>query len=187
MALNATQEGRNLHLTLEGCDPFIVRPLPGAAGQQITETYLLGSIQQASQGELTEALIMALDGAVLDETAGRWVPVPVEERVNSKRAGEQLSLGELDLVMNAAFFWQTILNTEGVSLFLSGEGVEGHLKAMRALVARLGLSHLMTSPSSVSADEIRSLVSTRTTSSPRGGRKPGKRLLDRLPKRRSKH
>lgn len=183
MAITATQEGRNLHLTVEGCEPFVVKPLGGYAGHQITQTYLLGAIQQADAAEMTEALVMALDGATLDPDTGRWVPVAPEERVNSNRAGAELSLGELDQVTNAAFYWQTILHTEGLQIFLSDEGgVEGHLKAMRALVARLGLSHLMTSPSSVSADEIRSLVSSTNTSTPQGGGKPGKPLLDRLPK-----
>lgn len=185
MALTATQEGRNLHLTLDGCEPFVVKPLGGHAGHQITQTYLLGAIQQADALEVTEALVMALDGATQDPATGRWVPVAPEERTNSNRAGAELSLGELDQVTMAAFFWQTILHTEGLQIFLSDAGgVAGHTKAMRALVARLGLSHLMTSPSSVSADEILSLASSRSTSTRQGGGKRGKPLLDRLPKRR---
>ncbi len=185
MAITATTEGRNLHLTVEGIDdPYVIRPLPGNAGMQITDTYLRGATGQADQEEITAALCMALDGAA--KTDEGWVPIPEDDRVNSTRIGDELSIGETEDVSMAAFFWQTILSDAGVNLYLSsGGGVEGHTKAMWALVTRLGLSPLLTSPSSALEDLIQLLGSTPSTSSPAGGRKPGKQPQDRLPKRKN--
>lgn len=182
MAITATQEGRNLHITVEGVDPFIVKPLPGNAGMQITETYLLAAAhaEEATQA-MPLALVMALDGAV--QEGELWAPVPVEQRTNSLRMHNEISLAEIDTVAMCAFLWQTILNMKGVEIFLSSEGVEGHTKALAALAARMGLSPLQTSPSS--ALEMLTLLqgSSRTTPSPGSGVSSVKLPQDRQPKK----
>lgn len=145
--LNATKDGRNLVLTMEGVDPFVIRPLPGHAGRQITDTYLTSVSGGASPTDLTAALQMAVDGAVLD--GGRWVPRPDDEQVNFNRIGMELSQEESELIIMPAFFWQTILGMDGVRAYIEGgEGLAGTLKASGALTARLGLLARRTSPSS---------------------------------------
>jgi len=180
----ATQEGRNLHIHVDGVDPYIVKPLGGDAGKQMTDTYLRGALGQASGEEISNALVMALDGAVRD--GDLWVPVPLEQRTNANRIGEELRLEETDSVAMAAFFWQTILGMAGVNAFLEHGGVAGHTKAMGALVARLGISPQRTSPSSALEDLTQLLGSTPSMSTPLGGPKPGRQPQDRQPKKRTK-
>lgn len=180
MAITATQEGRNLHIHVDGLDPFVIKPLPGGAGLQLTETYLETAVGRSDNLSTAKALAMAVDGAQLDSTTGLWEPS--DERANRDRI-EQLSLGEQEDVTMAALFWQTILNMAGVNIYLSEGGVGGHTKAMRALVQRLGLSPLLTSPSSA-LDALTQLQdSTRSMSTPQDGAKPGKKPLDRLRKK----
>ncbi len=184
MAITATQEGRNLHLHVEGLEPFVVRPLPGNAGMQITDTYLDTATGRGDQVEATLALVMSLDGAVHNPETDLWEPVPEAERTNSNRIGNELSTAEMEDVSMAAFFWQTILGAAGVNTYLeAGGGVGGHTKAMWALVQRLGLSPLLTSPSSALEDLTQLLGSIPSTSTPEGGKKPGRQPQDRLPKR----
>lgn len=182
--ITATQEGRNLHLHVEGLDPFIVRPLPGNAGMQVTDTYLKMATGTGNQVDVTLALVMALDGARLNEGTNLWEPVPETERDNSNRIGTELSAAEMEDVSMAAFFWQTILGPAGVNTYLeNGGGVGGHTKAMWALVTRLGLSPLLTSPSSALDELILLQGSIPSTSTPPSGKKPGKQPQDRQPKR----
>lgn len=170
MALTAEQHGRNLHLTVEGVDTFVIRPLPGRVGVQITETYLEGATNRASSQEVEEALMIAVDGAVWDETAGRFVPVPEPERAIYNRVSDELRLGEAESVLLPAFFWQTVVGIAGVRAFIEGgEGVAGGIKALWALVARLGISPSKTSHSSALDDLIR-LAATPSTSSPQSGK-----------------
>ncbi|GAA3730079.1 hypothetical protein GCM10022239_03360 [Leifsonia bigeumensis] len=184
MAITATQEGRNLHLHVEGLDPFIVKPLPGEAGYKMTEAYLSTARGGGDQLEATLALVMAVDGAVHDPETDQWTPVPEEERTNSNRMGKELSTSETEDVAMAAFFWQTILGAAGVSIYLeNGGGVGGHTKALGALVQRLGLSPLLTSPSSALENLIQLQASIPSTSTPEGGKKPGRQPQDRLPKK----
>ena len=181
--VTATQEGRNLHLHVEGLEPFVVKPLPGLAGMQITDTYLDTATGRGNQIEATLALVMALDGAVHNPETDLWEPPPEEQRANSNRVGLELSTAETEDVSMAAFFWQTILGAAGVNTYLeSGGGIGGHTKAMWALVQRLGLSPLLTSPSTALEDLTRLLGSIPSTSTPEGGKKPGKRPQDRRPK-----
>lgn len=181
MAITATQEGRNLHIHVEGVDPFIVTPLPGKAGMQITETYLMTAAGAVEAADMPLALVMALDGAVLEDD--RWVPVPAEQRNNSNRMHNEISLAEIDTVAMCAFLWQTILNMKGVEIFLSAEGVEGHTKALGALVARMGLSPLQTSPSSALENLTLLLGSTPSTSTLPAGVSSVKQPQDRRPKK----
>lgn len=144
--ITASKDGRNLVLTMEGVDqPFVIRPLPGHAGRQITDTYL-NSIAGGG-ADLAAALQMAADGAVLD--GDRWVPRPEPEQTNFNRIGMELSQEEAELILMPAFFWQTILGMDGVRAYIEGgEGLSGTLKASGALTARLGLLARRTSPAS---------------------------------------
>ncbi len=185
MAITATQEGRNLHIHVEGVDPYIVKPLPGEAGAQLTQTYLAGALGEASNFDMTEAYVMALDGAVLSEVTDRWVPVEKSLRVNSNRIGQEASLSETETIASIAVYWQTVLGINGVNAYLNaGGGDAGQVKALGALAERTGLSLRRTSPSSESAAQTLSRASTRSTSTPLGGGKLGKLPLDRLPKMR---
>ena len=148
MSVTATKVGRDLHLQFEGVDaPFVIRPLPGRAGLQITDTYLAISGGENRAQDLTQALQMAVDGAVRD--GDRWVPVPDDQQTNFNRIGEELSQDEAESILMPAFFWQTILGMDGVKAYLEGgEGLSGTLKATGALSRRLGLLVRPTSPSS---------------------------------------
>jgi len=184
VTITSSRSGRNLLLHVEGLDPFIINPLPGKAGMAMTDTYLQTATGHANQEESALALAMALDGAVHDPETDTWLPVPVEERVNTNRMDMELSIGEIEDVAMAAMFWQTILNDSGVSIYLgAGGGVGGHTKAMWALVTRLGLSPLLTSPSSALEDLTRLVESIPSTSTPPSGAKPGKQPQDKLPKK----
>lgn len=148
MSVTATKVGRDLHLQFEGVDaPFVIRPLPGRAGLQITDTYLAISGGENRAQDLTQALQIAVDGAVRD--GDRWVPVPDDQQTNFNRIGEELSQDEAEAILMPAFFWQTILGMDGVKAYLEGgEGLSGTLKATGALSRRLGLLVRPTSPSS---------------------------------------
>lgn len=183
MTITASQQGRDLHLRIEGIEaPFIIHPLPGRAGLQITDTYLNGAVGETSNEEITDALAIAMDGAVKD--GDLWVPVPEEDRINSNRVGDELSLTETEHIAQCAFFWQTVLGVTGVNAYIEdGGGIAGGSKALWALVMRLGLSPTKTSPSSALETLIQLQGSTPTTSTPQGGKKPGRKPQDRQPKK----
>lgn len=147
MTVTAEKVGRDLHLRFEGVDdPFVIRPLPGRAGVQITDTYLAVSGGENRAQDLTQALQIAVDGARRDDS-GRWVPLPDEDQANFNRIGDELSQDEAEAILMPAFFWQTILGMDGVKAYLEGgEGLAGTLKATGALSRRLGLLVLPTSP-----------------------------------------
>lgn len=149
--INATKDARNLVLAMQGVDPFTIRPLPGHAGRQITDTYLNSVSGNSTAADLTAALQMAVDGAVLD--GDRWVPRPDSEQTNFNRIGMELSQEESELIIMPAFFWQTILGMDGVRAYIEGgEGLAGTLKASGALTARLGLLARRTSPKESATD-----------------------------------
>lgn len=160
MTVHAEKVGRDLHLTMDGVDgAFVVHPLPGRAGLQITDTYLRvttpapeGAPKSAATTrakELSDALIMAVDGARQNAITGAWEPVPEDEQTNFGRIGMELAQAEAEQILMPAFFWQTILGMDGVRAYLEGgEGLAGTLKAAGALSARLGLLARPTSPSS---------------------------------------
>ncbi|GGD33080.1 hypothetical protein GCM10010915_11820 [Microbacterium faecale] len=169
MALKAQQVDRDLHLTVEGAATFVIRPLPGRVGKQITDTYLDGAAGHTDGTDVELALMMAVDGAQWDDETGRYVPLPEEQRTVYNRVSDELRLGEAESILLPAFFWQTILGITGVNAYIEGgEGIAGGVKALWALVARLGVSPLQTSPSSALESLIR-LASTPTTTSPTGG------------------
>lgn len=143
--ITATKDGRNLVLTMEGVDPFVIRPLPGHAGRQITDTYLTSVAGGSSTMDLTAALQMAVDGALHEDDV--WVPLPEAEQTNFARIGMELSQEEAELIIMPAFFWQTILGMDGVKAYIQGgEGLAGTLKASGALTTRLGLLAQRPSP-----------------------------------------
>jgi hypothetical protein len=143
--IDAKKDARNLVLTMEGVEPFVIHPLPGHVGLQITDTYLNSVSGSATATDLTAALQMAVDGAVID--GDRWVPRPAAEQTNFNRIGMELSQEEAELIIMPAFFWQTILGMDGVKAYIQGgEGLAGTLKASGALTARLGLLVRRTSP-----------------------------------------
>jgi hypothetical protein len=147
MTIKTEKVGRNLHILVEGIEaPFVIRPLPGRAGVQITDTYLQSMGGTVSPKDFTDALIIAVDGGVLD-SFGRWVPVPEDQQTNYARIGNELSQAEAETIIMPAFFWQTILGEAGVKAYIEGgEGLGGTLKAAGALTARLGLLTRRTSP-----------------------------------------
>lgn len=184
MTIHAEQVGRDLHITLEGVEqPFVVRPLPGRAGLQVTSMFLGVSGGLGSTEQLAEMMIMCVDGAVYDAETDTWSPVPEEQRTNYTRLGFELSQKEADDVLYPAFFWQSVLGIDGVNAYLeAGGGLPGALKATGALAVRLGRLPRPTSPSSESESPTNG-VSTPSTPSPSGGGSNAKKPQDRLPKK----
>lgn len=162
--VTAEQDGRNLRLTVEGIsEPFIIRPIPGNAGHQITEVYIRTLARAAEPADMALALAIALDGAQRTE-AGGWAPVPPEDRINSLRLGNEVSAAEGEDISMAAFFWQTILNVAGVNAYLSaGGGVSGIQKATTALLHRIGLA-----PVGASQDALSVLLDLQSTEPVKG-------------------
>lgn len=162
--ITTERHGRNLHIIVEGVDdPYVIRPLPGNAGIQITATYLgsAGGIENTQ--EFLHALIMAVDGAAEDPETGRWVPLPEDQWTNYNRLGRELRQTEAEMVIQPAFYWQTILGDDGVRIYLEdGGGLTGALKALGALRNRASLLTTRTSPLSPSALSM-------TTGSPQPG------------------
>lgn len=179
--VTASEVGRDLHLTVEGVAPFVVRPLPGRVGEQITSTYLNAAVGAASTEEMTDAFRIAMDGAVRD--GDRFVPLPEAEQHNYNRIQDELRTAEAESILMPAFLWQTALGLSGVNAFIEGgEGVAGGVKALWALTARLGISPSRTSPSSALDELTRLQVGSPSTSSPQGGAKPGRQPQDRQQK-----
>lgn len=179
--VTASEVGRDLHLTVEGVAPFVVRPLPGRIGEQITSTYLEAAVGRASTEDMTDAFRMAVDGGVKD--GDRYVPVPESEQHNYNRIQDELRTAEAESILMPAFLWQTVLGLSGVTAYIEGgEGVAGGVKALWALTARLGISPSRTSPSSALDDLIQLQAATPSTSTRPGGVKPGKQPHDRQPK-----
>lgn len=187
MTVTAELHGRDLHITVEGIEaPFVIRPLPGRAGLQATDTFLavaghLGGAERAA--DMAAVMIMGVDGAVLDPDTGRWVPVPEDQQTNYARIGMELSQVEAESVLMPAFFWQTTLGLDGVKAYIEGGGgIAGTVKATGALAQRLAIFAPRTSPNSGSGAPT-SAGSTPSTSTRPGGAKPGKQPHDRQPKK----
>lgn len=149
--ITAEKVGRDLHIRLEGVDaPFVVRPLPGLAGVQITETYLGTAGGNPTVLDMDAAFRIAVDGGRQNAITGRWEPVPIEQQTNYNRIGLELSQDEAESILMPAFLWQTTLGLDGVKAYIEGgEGLAGTLKATGALFQRLGRLLPRTSPSSV--------------------------------------
>ncbi|MFF1875905.1 hypothetical protein, partial [Kitasatospora herbaricolor] len=163
-----TQQGRDLHILIEGVDdPFVIRPLPGRRGQQLTDYFLKIASQLPLEGpDAPEDMETILNWAVngVDEN-GDWITAGE----NSRRVYNTLTLEEGQDVMLPAFYWSTVLGLKGVEEYFSVGGMAGGVKAMGSLALTLGISPLVTSPSSVLATPTPSQASTTTTSTPNGG------------------
>lgn len=146
MTVHAEKVGRDLHLKFDGIDePFVIKPLPGRAGVQITDTYLQAA--GGSTADIVTAMQIAVDGARQNAITGRWEPLPEAEQTNHNRIGDELSQAEAESILLPAFFWQTLLGMDGVKAYIEGgEGLSGTLKATGALSRRLALSARRTSP-----------------------------------------
>lgn len=179
--VTATEHGRDLHLTVEGLAPYIVRPLPGRIGEQITATYIEAAVGRATTEDMTDALRMAVDGGVKD--GDRYVPLPESEQHNYNRMQGELRTAEAESILMPAFLWQTVLGLPGVTAYIEGGGgVAGGVKALWALAARLGISPSRTSPLSALDELTRLQAGSPSTSSLPGGVKPGKQPRDRQSK-----
>lgn len=151
MTVQADKQGRNLVLTVEGVDdPWVIRPLAGHAGRQITATYLAFLQGKADMAAFTAAMRMAVDGAVFDKEQDRWVPLPEADQENWRRIDMELSQAEANDVVTPAFMWQTVLGLDGVKAYIEGnaDGGDGLGKAVALLHARMARLLLPTSLSS---------------------------------------
>lgn len=165
-----TQQGRDLHILIEGVDdPFVIRPLPGRRGQELTDYFLRISTQQPLDGlpdapsDMGTVLNWAVNG--VDEN-GDWIT----DGQNSRRVFNTLTLTEGEDVLLPAFYWSSVLGIKGVEeYFAAGGGLAGGVKALGSLTMLLGISPLVTSPSSVLATLTPSPAGTTSTSSPRSG------------------
>ncbi|UAJ80150.1 hypothetical protein IT072_03635 [Leifsonia sp. ZF2019] len=173
-----SQQGRDLHITIEGVDdPFVIRPLPGRRGQELTEYFLRIASQQPLDGipgapaDMATVLNWAVNGVDAD---GEWIT----DGENSRRVFNVLTLTEGEDVLLPAFYWSSVLGIKGVEeYFAAGGGMAGGVKALGSLTMTLGISPLVTSPSSVLATQTPSPAGTTSTSSPTSGS-----ALERLPR-----
>ena len=158
MSVTAKTEGRNLVLTVDFIEePFIIEPLGGRAGQELTNDFL----------NIAAGLASPLG---MDAVLARAVGADVFERVR-----DTLQLSEAEGVLLPAFYWQTVLGLDGVTAFISGgEGMAGAKKALSLLVLTLGISPTQTAPSGALEILIPSPVPTSPTD-------PSTTTLDKLP------
>lgn len=158
--VSASIQGRNLALALDGIDePFVIPPLPGNAGHQITAAYLAKAhpltSEEISDAEVTEALMIAVDGGVKDADTGRWVPRKAGEHPVWDRIQAELQLSEAQDVIMPAFLWQTVLGGRGVTAYFeAGGGDAGMLRGLLELVTRLGIGGVQVSPSEALAAHV---------------------------------
>lgn len=134
--MHASKVGRDLHLSVQGLDPFVIKPLNGRRGLELSNLWLdiaLGIDVGLGAGA---ALFRAVDGVGPD---GEWIERgPIATRMES-----ELSLEEGYVAMHAALIWQTILGMPGVEKFIAdGGGHDANLKAYRELTSRLAPSRL---------------------------------------------
>ncbi|WP_141898657.1 hypothetical protein [Paramicrobacterium agarici] len=179
--MTAEQVGRDLHLTVEGAgEAFVVSPLPGWAGMELTQQYLGIATGNIAPDSMETLLMHAADGVTPDR---EWVENgPVYTDMQNR-----LSLAEAQDVLIPAMLWQTVLGIKGVRLYLDeGGGDKGGVKALWSLVSTLGGSNSLISPASALETLIRTQADTRPTSSHQSGGKPGKQPQDRRPSKTSK-
>jgi hypothetical protein len=167
--IEAAQQGRDLHLTMEGIEsPFVIRPLPGRMGKHVTEQYLKISAREIHPQGMEDLLRIAVDG-------GHWVgdylaPMPSDQQPNYDRLENELSTAEAQDILLPALFWQTVLGMDGVETYVkAGGGFAGGVKALGFLLSTLGISPLLTSQSTALETLIRAQANTPTTATPTGG------------------
>lgn len=161
---SASQSGRELIITVAGVDDFVIRPLPGRRGKELTDLFLRMAAQQGMPEGITMEQVLAWSVNGVDEN-GKWITTGP----NSERLETTTTLKEAEDVYNAAFYWSTVLGIDGVNVYLvNGGGLTGSVKALGALTLTLGISPSMTSPSSA-LENLISQVSTPSTGTPSGG------------------
>lgn len=154
MSVTAAQAGRNLVLTIDGVEPFIISPLPGFAGEQATEAFIQIAARLRPAEDLAEVWQMVLDGVNDDGT-------PVLDGPNWTRVKKTLSLHEGEDVIHPAFYWQTTLGIDGVNEFIeSGGGLAGAKKVLERLILTLGISPMQTGRSTALDDLTQLLAPT---------------------------
>lgn len=138
--ITATLAGRNLSIRVDGIEePFVIAPLPGRRGQELTNTFLNISAGATTPEGMEDVLIESVGTAVYE------------------RVRDELSLSEAEGVLLPAFYWQTVLGIDGVNAYISGgEGMAGAKKALEALIWTLGISPTPTAPSGALATLIQS-------------------------------
>lgn len=178
--ITAALQGRDLAITVEGIEsPFVIRPLPGRMGKQLTHEYLLTLDRQLPATRMEEILMISVDGGqwVAGEDGDVLMPLDPADRTVYNRCDDELSTTEAQDVLHPAFFWQTVLGMDGINVYIKGGGgYAGGLKALGSLAQALGMSPLMTSLSSESATLTPSPASTSPTSTPTAGS-----TVERLP------
>ncbi|MGB3413625.1 MAG: hypothetical protein WBA28_02805 [Microbacteriaceae bacterium] len=163
MTITAEEVGRDLHITVEGLEPYVIKPLVGKYGETLTQAFIKFAVDGLSDQAWSEALLGAMDGFTENGEPNR-------EGVNQNRLINELRLAEAERVLFAAFLWQTVMGIGTVQEYLSNpDTMDGSLKAMRALAFKLGLSAWMKSPDTES-ENVTPVEDTNTTSSPQSSK-----------------
>jgi hypothetical protein len=180
--ISAAVQGRDLAITVEGSETFVVAPLPGRQGEHLTNLYLLTMTRElpaATMNDVLDGGVWVMDGEPLE----RWVegadlkPKPEAERHVLNQMRDSISQTEQQDVLHAAFFWQTVLGLDGVQAYIqAGGGLAAGVKTLRFLVSTLGVSPLTMLPPSESET-----LTPSQESSPSTGTRSGSGMLAKLP------
>lgn len=174
MSVTAEQQGRNLILTVDGVEPFTIKPLPGFAGEKATEMFIRIAARELAPGQLVEVWQLAVDG--VDENGDTITDGP-----NWTRIKNTLSLTEGESVIHPAFYWQTTLGIDGVNEFLEvGGGLAGAKKVLERLILTLGISPMQTVRSGALESLTQRVLTPPTTPNTT---QPGERPLNRRARR----
>jgi hypothetical protein len=130
--ITARMDGRRLVLTVETAPdeeaiaPFVVAPFSAKRGREVSERYLFAIEDIPFVGDVGQDMLDALG------------------RENAERADEECSSFEGELLLNAAYMWQTVAGMDAVRALLTpdpetGEqgGVESRGKAHEAFRLRV--------------------------------------------------
>ncbi len=163
--ITATRDGRRLVLTVETGDdeqaiaPFVVSPVSAAKGNELSSRFVF-----ASEGLVDEATIA-------DDMRDAF------GHDNYQRAFEECTSEEGELLLNAAYFWQTVGGMDAVRALLEVDehgdqgGAAGRGKAMAAF--RLRVVPLLSRISRSLESELRTReAATPGTGTPDGGEQP---------------
>jgi len=190
MTIRAEQKGRLLTLTVDGGDefgiqPYIVTPASAKVGRALSQAFILLSTRTAvMDADQVEAMYRtALDGGTLEDD-GTFVPNP--DGTNYDRAENELSQVEATELTHKVFMWQSLAGMDGVTAYdegaAAGNQVSGMVKSLRLLSDKLGLSPLLTSPSTVSENPMPAGATPGTTTHPSIARLDGdSSTVSRLP------
>lgn len=158
-----------------GVDDFLVDPLSAKRGYVLSRLYVAQSIAtipalgiDQQEGALESVMIEAIGVANYERLAGAIVvPVPADdpayaaglryrqyERFEDRVAsdGEPLRQEEVQQILQAAFYWQSVVGMDGVKAFLEDPGF-ARGKAIALLYAALGIRLSPTSHSGASENQ----------------------------------